>query len=221
MPPAESVEVYPLKGPFDAMLALPGSKSFTNRALVMAAVAKGTSRLRSPLFSDDSYWCADAISKLGVNVQSDRENDLITIKGTGKLKLQDEAGLPYIGSAGTIARFLPGVVAARGEGLVKLTSSEQLAKRPVAEMIEALRRLGADISMGEKSSFPMAIKGGSLVGGETSVSGNIQPVYQRPADCRAPGERTCHPPHIRLYRPGGLRAHDAGDDERFWRESGA
>lgn len=173
MPPAESVEVYPLEGPFDAVLALPGSKSFTNRALVMAAVAKGTSRLRSPLFSDDSYWCADAISKLGATVQSDRENDLITIKGSGNLKLQDKAYLPYIGSAGTIARFFPGVIAARGEGLVTLTSSEQLAKRPVAEMIEALRRLGADISMGEKSSFPMAIKGGSLVGGETLVSGKI------------------------------------------------
>jgi len=173
MPPAQSVEIYPLEGPIDATLALPGSKSFTNRALVLAALCKGTSKLRSPLFSDDSYWCVDALAKLGIGVQSDRENGLITITGSGKLKMQNEKDLPYIGSAGTIARFLPGVIAARGEGTVTLTSSAQLAKRPVLEMIEALRRLGADIRMEENSSFPMTIKGGSLIGGETSISGKV------------------------------------------------
>src|ERR1700744_6544114 len=87
MPPAQSVEVYPLEAPINATLALPGSKSFTNRALVLAALCKGTSKLRSPLFSDDSYWCSQALGKLGVGVQPDRESGLITITGTGKLKM--------------------------------------------------------------------------------------------------------------------------------------
>ncbi|MGB4100553.1 MAG: 3-phosphoshikimate 1-carboxyvinyltransferase [Alphaproteobacteria bacterium] len=172
---AQSVEIYPLKDPFKAEIALPGSKSFTNRALIMAALAEGTSVLRAPLFSDDSYWCANAFSKLGVGVRAERENDLVTIQGStdGKLRLQDSNDLPYIGSAGTIARFLPGVVAARGEGEITLTSSDQLAKRPVVALINALRGWGADIKMPESASFPMVIRGGSLKGGTTTISGKV------------------------------------------------
>lgn len=172
MTPAESINIQPLAQPFESEICLPGSKSFTNRALVLAAVADGPSRLFSPLFSDDSYWCADSLSKLGVNIQSDRDNGIISIDGIGnhKLKVVDELDPPYFGSAGTIARFVPGIVAACGDGDIILTSSEQLAGRPVSEMINSLRDLGADIRMREGYSFPMTIRGGSLIGGETSIS---------------------------------------------------
>lgn len=175
MPSAKYVEISPLKGSFKAQIALPGSKSFTNRALILAALAEGTSYLRSPLFSDDSYWCVDALKKLGVDVQVDCGSDVISIEGigNGNLHIADDKNIPYIGSAGTIARFLPGVVAARGEGDITLTSSDQLARRPVIEMITALRALGANIQMPERASFPMVIKGGSLIGGEATVSGAI------------------------------------------------
>lgn len=171
MPPAHAVEIKPLGRKLDVSIAIPGSKSFTNRALVMAAVAKGTSHLRSPLFSDDSYWCVDALKKLGLGVEADKNNDVISVTGTGRFRMAGDA--PYIGSAGTIARFLPGVLAARAEGKVTLTSSSQLAKRPVAEMIEGLRQLGAEIEMPEAGSFPMTITGGSLKGGEATISGKI------------------------------------------------
>ena len=171
MPPAHAVEIKPLRQKLDVSIAIPGSKSFTNRALVMAAVAKGASRLRSPLFSDDSYWCVDALKKLGLSVEADKNNDVISVTGTGSFRMSGDA--PYIGSAGTIARFLPGVLAARAEGKVTLTSSSQLAKRPVAEMIEGLRQLGAQIEMPETGSFPMTITGGSLKGGEATISGKI------------------------------------------------
>ncbi|PZQ44406.1 MAG: 3-phosphoshikimate 1-carboxyvinyltransferase [Micavibrio aeruginosavorus] len=175
MSPVHAVEVFPLEKPFDVSMALPGSKSFTNRALVLAAVAKGPSTLISPLFSDDSYWCCDALSKLGVNVRAEHYKDRIVIGNPldGKLKLLDAQNIPYIGSAGTIARFLPGVIAARGEGDITLTSSGQLARRPVHELIKGLRALGAEISMEEGKSFPMTIKGGSLIGGEAAISGSI------------------------------------------------
>lgn len=171
MPPAHAVEIRPLRQKLDVSIAIPGSKSFTNRALVMAAVAKGTSRLRSPLFSDDSYWCVDALKKLGLSVEADKNNEMISVTGTGSFCMAGDA--PYIGSAGTIARFLPGVLAARAEGKVVLASSSQLAKRPVAEMIEGLRQLGAEIEMPETGSFPMTITGGSLKGGEATISGKI------------------------------------------------
>lgn len=171
MPPVHAVEIKPLRCKLDVSIAIPGSKSFTNRALVMAAVAKGTSHLRSPLFSDDSYWCVDALKKLGLSVEADKDNDVITVAGTGSFRMAGDA--PYIGSAGTIARFLPGVLAARAEGKVTLTSSSQLARRPVAEMIEGLRQLGAEIEMPETGSFPMTITGGSLKGGEATISGKI------------------------------------------------
>lgn len=171
MKQAESVEIKPLEKSFDSRLALPGSKSFTNRALILAAVARGESRLHLPLFSDDSFWCADALSKLGVKINSDRENEFISIKSDGKFKLSDENHLPHIGSAGTIARFLPGIIAVRGEGEITLTASEQLSKRPVSELISSLRELGAEIEMPEGKSFPMQIMGNSLIGGETTISG--------------------------------------------------
>jgi 3-phosphoshikimate 1-carboxyvinyltransferase len=175
MPPAERAVVKPLKERFNKELSLPGSKSYTNRALILAAIAQGTSTLRSPLFSDDSYWCTNALQRLGVETSADRAEGIITVKGVAdqKLKLADLDQLPYIGSAGTIARFLPGVVAAIGEGEIVLTSSEQLASRPVAEMIRALRQLGAQISMEEDLSFPMTIQGGSLQGGEAQISGSV------------------------------------------------
>ncbi len=174
MKPAYAVEVGKLPRPFRAEMALPGSKSFTNRALVLAAIAKGRSVLRSPLFSDDSYWCVDALRKLGVTVEASTEEEYIAIEGAGdgSLKLVG-ADVPYIGSAGTIARFLPGVIAARGEGEITLTSSSQLARRPVTPMIEALRKLGAEIDMPVDGAFPMKIRGGSLKGGETRISGKI------------------------------------------------
>lgn len=171
MPPAHAVEIKPLRQKLDVAIAIPGSKSFTNRALVMAAVARGTSKLRSPLFSDDSYWCVDALKKLGLTVEADRAGDVIQVSGTGRFKMAGDA--PYIGSAGTIARFLPGVLAARAEGKVTLTSSSQLAKRPVAEMVEGLRQLGAEIELPETGSFPMVISGGSLKGGTATISGKI------------------------------------------------
>lgn len=172
MKPAHAVEVYPLEQPFRAEIALPGSKSFTNRALVLAAIARGKSILHAPLFSDDSYWCADTLRKLGVGVEADKDSGTIAIDGTGMMEPRANEAL-YIGSAGTIARFLPGVLAARGRGDIVLTASSQLSRRPVGEMINALRNLGARIDMPEGASFPMRIAGGSLEGGETSVSGKI------------------------------------------------
>lgn len=170
---AESVKIRPLTKSFDSEIRLPGSKSYTNRAILLAAAASGPSRLFSPLFSDDSFWCADALSKLGVKIRADRDDGVIYVEGIGndKLKVSDELDPPYVGSAGTIARFLPGIIAAHGGGDITLDASEQLAGRPISGLINSLRDLGAGIHLPENASFPMVIRGGSLIGGETTVSG--------------------------------------------------
>jgi 3-phosphoshikimate 1-carboxyvinyltransferase len=172
MTPVPAIRVLPLNGRrIDACLAIPGSKSFTNRAIILAAAAKGKTILRNPLFSDDSYWCAEAVGILGRKVDSDRKAGIIAIEG-GTFKVPTDSRVPFIGSAGTTARFLPGILAARGEGKITLTASAQLSGRPLKEVVEALKKLGADISFGaEGKSFPLHIGGGTLKGGAVSISG--------------------------------------------------
>ena len=171
---ASHVKIWPLDAPFKSTVMIPGSKSFTNRALIIASLAEGSSILKAPLLSDDSYWCVEALRKLGVEIKVDVSTGVIEVLGQGdkSLKERDKSTSIYLGSAGTIARFLPAVIAARGEGAITLTSSEQLARRPMRELIQALRTLGADISVPQDSNaLPMTIKGGSLNGGEVIISG--------------------------------------------------
>lgn len=167
MKPVPSLGILPLEGrKVEAEIAIPGSKSFTNRALILAAAAGGRSVLRDALLSDDSYWCVETLKGLGRRVEE--KEGVITIDG-GAFR---QAGELFIGSAGTTARFLPGILAARGEGRITLHSSAQLAARPLKDMVEALKKLGADISFGEEGkSFPLHIGGGTLEGGEVAISG--------------------------------------------------
>lgn len=172
MKPVPVVRILPLDGKkINAEIAIPGSKSFTNRALILAAAARGQSILRNPLFSDDSYWCAETIEILGRAVQADRVGQTIAIDG-GTFQMPLDGRIPFIGSAGTTARFLPGILAARGVGRITLHASEQLSARPLKEVVEALQKLGADIAFGEAGkSFPLHIGGGTLTGGEVTISG--------------------------------------------------
>ena len=138
---ADEVKIWSLEAPFQSTVLIPGSKSFTNRALIIAALAEGRSVLQSPLLSDDSYWCVDALRTLGVEVNVSNSEGVIEIEGVGDAPLRPIADTPpiYLGSAGTIARFLPAVIAAHGTDMVTLTSSEQLARRPMRELICGVR----------------------------------------------------------------------------------
>ena len=174
MQDTKSLTLRTLSKPIIKSLTIPGSKSETNRALVIAAVSNGVSKLHGALFSDDTYWCLDALSKLGIIFNHDREKQLITVAGEKFLRPRGDSGSVYIGSAGTCARFLPGLIAARGAGHIVLESSQQLANRPIQELTDALKGLGAVVGSSEgDKSFPMAIEGETLKGGEVSVSGSL------------------------------------------------
>jgi len=165
------VDVAPHRAPIVADLALPGSKSYSNRALILAGMANGRSTLRGLLRSDDSYWCADALTRLGAGVAVDGETAVID--GLGRRRPVAEARL-YIGSAGTSARFLPGLLAAGEGGRVILDASRQMRGRPMAALLAALRSLGADIACPETPDAPpLEIAAGSLEGGAVTMSGAL------------------------------------------------
>lgn len=137
---------------------VPGSKSMTNRALLMAAMADGESVLHGVLFSDDSRCFLTALKDLGFQLQTDEEKKCVRILGqNGKLPKQ-KADI-YVGSAGTAARFLTAFLA-MSEGCYTLDASEQMKKRPMQELLAALEKLGAQITYHERPyTFPMTIRG--------------------------------------------------------------
>lgn len=164
-------EVRPVGRPVSGTVTVPGSKSFTNRALLLAAAAKGPSTLSGLLRSDDSYWCVDALKRLGVGVEVD--GTTVRIEGCDGRWPAAEAEL-FIGSAGTIGRFLPGILAAAPGGKYRVRASRQLEKRPVAPLMEALAALGAKVTHHDQpGGYPMTIAASGLGGGRLSMSGKV------------------------------------------------
>ncbi|GGE37967.1 3-phosphoshikimate 1-carboxyvinyltransferase [Pullulanibacillus camelliae] len=152
-------------------IAIPGSKSLTNRALILAAAAKGNSSVEGILKSDDSYWCIEALKRLGAEIQVD--GDIAQIKGVGGEWRRSKEAL-YIGAGGTVARFLPGLVAAARTGESwTIKASKRMSERPVKPLIDALRQIGATINYeGKEGFYPLGITGEGLKGGHVDISGN-------------------------------------------------
>lgn len=167
----KSVEIRPANEPIDRDITIPGSKSFTNRALIIAALAKGPSTLSGILRSDDSYWCIETLKAMGVAIQL--KDNQVHIEGTGG-RWPIQKGKLYIGAAGTIARFLPGALAACDQGEWVVEASDRMSERPVKPLIDALTSMGADIRyQSTDGAYPLHIKASGLVGGKVSISGKI------------------------------------------------
>ncbi len=165
-----SVVVEPHPEPLVAELAVSGSKSFSNRALILAAMAKGETQLTGLLRSDDTYWCADALRKLGAGVTLSGTS--VSVAGMGRLR-PDSADL-HVGSAGTLARFLPPFLAAGDPGTFRVTASKQMSTRPVGPLFDAMRAGGARIvSEGAHNCYPVTIHGGTFRGGPLTMSGSV------------------------------------------------
>lgn len=144
-----------------ANVRVPGSKSITNRALLLAAMAGGTSTLRGCLTSDDSVHFLECLKILGFPIQANSDNKLgsdITITGFGG-DIPNKKAEIYVGSAGTAARFLVAMLAfSDGEYIVN--SSEQMKKRPMQPLIDTLRNAGAKVECIESEGhFPFRIIG--------------------------------------------------------------
>ncbi|MEF3312836.1 3-phosphoshikimate 1-carboxyvinyltransferase [Paenibacillus sp. GYB004] len=148
-----------------------GSKSVTNRVFLMAAMADGSSVIGNALRSDDTYWCLNALRRLGVKADTTGED--IRIEGTGGVWPNRKAAL-YAGAAGTVARFLPGLLAGDEGGLWRMEGSRSLRERPIAPLVTALRAMGAEIRYAdEEGKLPIEIAGKRLRGGAVSLSGSV------------------------------------------------
>ena len=166
--PAE-LEVMPLERPPDATIRVPGSKSVTNRALIIAALADGNSRIVNPLFSDDSFWLMDALVRLGIDVHADGERGEVYVSGQSGGIYASGVDL-FVGNAGTVARFLPPFLAL-GRGPFTVDGVPRMRERPVADLVDGMRQLGAEVEYaGEDGRFPLMIKGGGIPGGKARVS---------------------------------------------------
>ena len=137
-------------------VSVPGSKSITNRALLLAALAEGRSVLKGVLFSDDSRHFLQALKDLGFEVSVDEPEAVVTITGLGGRIPKEEASVD-VGSAGTAARFLTAYLGL-SMGCYHLCSSEQMKMRPMEELLSALEELGAECTFEEETyHFPFTI----------------------------------------------------------------
>lgn len=168
----DELEIIPINHPLDAVVRPPGSKSLTNRALVVATLASGTSVLDGVLFSDDTEAMLGCLHELGVGLVLDRTKRSVTVQGVGGVPPVDGALLDARQS-GTTSRFvLP--VAALGHGTVVVDGGTQLRARPMGDLIDALRTLDANIEpLGEPGHLPVRLEASGLSGGALAVRGDI------------------------------------------------
>ena len=136
--------ITPVSGPVHATISVPGSKSLTNRALCLAALASGTSTLRNALFSDDTHYFAAALQALGLEVRQDSGQATISVDGRGGMLPEPEADL-FVGLAGTAARFLTALLAL-GSGCYTVDGAPRMRERPMEELLSNLAAQGARIS---------------------------------------------------------------------------
>ena len=169
--------ISPASRPIDAEVRVPGSKSLTNRAMCMAALASGTSTLHNALFSDDTHYFGAALRALGIEVREDADAAIISVDGQGGAIPAQKADL-FVGNAGTAARFLTALLAL-GEGCYTVDGVPRMRERPIDELLAALTAQGARItSDSEPPRMPFTICGAGLAGGHLEISGmrSSQPI---------------------------------------------
>ncbi len=152
---------------------VPGSKSITNRALVLAALAEGTSVLENVLTSDDTRHMRTALADMGITMRDGAADQLI-IEG-GRSKLQAVEHEIFIGNSGTTVRFLS-ALAVLVPGITTFIGDEHMAKRPIADLVDGLKQVGVDISC-LNGCPPITIRGGRVAGGSLRMRGNKSSQY--------------------------------------------
>ncbi|MDE3085010.1 MAG: 3-phosphoshikimate 1-carboxyvinyltransferase, partial [Verrucomicrobiota bacterium] len=161
--------IQPFTKPVRGEVTLPGSKSITNRALLLAALCDGPVTLTNALFSEDTEIMCESLRRLGFVVKEDENQKTIYVEGRGG-KIPNESAELFVGNAGTAARFLTALCAAAPHGTYKIDGVPQMRKRPMKGLIDALRTQGAKITCtGEEGFFPITIEAHGLKGGDVEI----------------------------------------------------
>ncbi|ONK11521.1 3-phosphoshikimate 1-carboxyvinyltransferase [Streptomyces sp. MP131-18] len=242
---SESLDLWPAPSApraVDATVTVPGSKSVTNRALILAALAADPGWLRRPLRSRDTLLMADALRSLGIGIE-ETVSSSSAVSGLPEGRGESWRVIPAmpqapatvdVGNAGTVMRFLP-PLAALAEGEVRFDGDPRSHERPLRSLIEALRSLGARIEDGGRGSMPLTVHGvGSLDGGSVEVDASTSsqfisalllsaPRFNQGVEVRHTGRTLPSLPHIRMtvdmLRRAGVQvdAPDSGGEPNVWR----
>ena len=167
----EGIEIRPC-GPVRGSVRPRGSKSITNRALVCAALAQGRSILTGALDSEDTRVMFEALGQLGVALALDPAERVITVSGCGG-RLPATRAEVLVENSGTTARFLAAVLTL-GQGVYRLDGAPRMRERPIQDLVDALRALGADVSSDQDTGCPpLLVRAAGLDGGVAHVRGDI------------------------------------------------
>ncbi len=160
-----TLAIHPFTKPVRGSVTLPGSKSITNRALILAALGRQTVTLHDALFSRDTRIMVAALQALGFTVATDELALTITITGRGGEIPAREAKI-HVGNAGTAARFLTAFVCLRPDGVYHFDGDEAMRCRPIGALLEALAAQGAQA---DSRSFPFTLRTAGLRGGTVEL----------------------------------------------------
>ncbi|PQV63493.1 3-phosphoshikimate 1-carboxyvinyltransferase [Abditibacterium utsteinense] len=164
-----ALPIHPVSHPIEGTIRVPGSKSITNRALLLAALCDGPSKLEGALFSDDTRYMEAALNQLGVAVRGDEKAATYEIEGRGGTFPNPEAEL-FLGNAGTATRFLTAALCL-GNGTYFVDGIPRMRQRPIGDLLGALRTLGAEI-LSHNDCVPLEIRARGLQGGAVSIRGD-------------------------------------------------
>ncbi|MBF0784635.1 3-phosphoshikimate 1-carboxyvinyltransferase [Muribacter muris] len=193
----EKITLQPISR-VEGEINLPGSKSLSNRALLLAALAEGTTQVHNLLDSDDVRHMLNALKALGVDYQLSDDKTVCTVAGLGgAFKGQDGLAL-FLGNAGTAMRPLTAALCLKGESSAEviLTGEPRMKERPIQHLVDALRQAGADIQYLENEGYPpIAIRNSGLTGGNVQIDGSISSQFLTALLMAAPlaeGDMTIH-----------------------------
>ncbi len=158
--------------PVEGTTLVPGSKSITNRALLIAALAEGTSVLEGVLDSEDTRIMRDALLQLGLNIHHEEQEARVTIEGVQGHFPKERADL-YVGNSGTTARFLTAALAL-SEGRYRIYGKPRMHERPIGDLIKALNKLGPKVGSELRNDCPpVLIHGKGVLTGTVSINADI------------------------------------------------
>ncbi len=173
------------RGPLDGRVNVPGSKSITNRALVLAALADGQSRLSGGLESDDTVVMRAALKAMGIGLDVDVDVETATFPGQSDAWLVTGRGGRFevpghaldCGNSGTTVRFLTAALTL-AEGAIVVDGNPRMRERPISDLVASLRALGAELTIeGQDECPPVRVHGGGLTGGAALIDGSRSSQY--------------------------------------------
>lgn len=168
---SDEIAIQPC-GPIHGSIRPPGSKSITNRALVCASLAVGNSSLSGALYSEDTEVMIESLRRLGIDVQPHQGGSRLDVSGCGGTIPADQADL-FVGNSGTTVRFLTAMLAL-GHGTYRLAGVPRMHQRPISDLADALRQLGADVTCESPGGCPpVVVRASGLRGGTAAIRGDI------------------------------------------------